>query len=159
MASSGTGGVVENALDPMSPQHVALARLLRERRRNREDGGRSRGVVVGTKMHLARFVLAGERVASLSVSQMIVVRAERDPRLGGRLHWCRGRQIGDDVVAGALLAFHLRVDLDGDAGQREAGRVGVGVVKRFLGAGERFVGHHREDLVRAVASNADRDDA
>ena len=63
IASSGTGGVVENALDPISPssspgpeadEDVALARLLRQRRGDREDGRRSRRVVVGAEMNLAR---------------------------------------------------------------------------------------------------------
>ena len=87
-ASSGTGGVVGERVRPDQPEllarpeadeDVALARLLRQRRRDGENGGRSRRVVVRAEMNLAGVVLAGQRVARFAVAEVIVVRADARP--------------------------------------------------------------------------------
>ena len=50
----------------------------------REHRRRARGVVVGAVVDLSGLVLAGERVAGVAAAEVIVVRAERDPRLARR---------------------------------------------------------------------------
>ena len=69
---------------PEREQHVAAARLLRKRFGDSEHRGRARRIVVRAVVNLAGFFLAGERVAVVAAAEMVVVRAQRNPRLDRR---------------------------------------------------------------------------
>ena len=109
-----------------------MTRFLGERRGDRENRGGARRVVVRTGMHFSRVLFRRERIACFAVAEMIVVRADGDPRLRRCRHGTRGRQIRDDVVARSLLTQHLGVDVNRRVGNREPGRVRIRVVQRLL---------------------------
>ena len=67
------------------------------------------------------------------------------------------RQVGDDVVAGAILAHDRGMNPGRDPWQREPGRVRVGIVERLLRGTERLVGW--KDLRGDLTGDADGDDA
>ena len=93
MSASGIGGRDVNADDPSSPSSSPDQKLKTRFRRRcsfenvsamRQHGRRARGVVVGAAMHASGFLFGRERQAVGAGSEMIVVRAERDPGLGTR---------------------------------------------------------------------------
>src|SRR5207247_5082570 len=90
---------------PERQQHVPSSRLTRKRLADGEHGCGAGRVVVGAEMNLSRFLFSRERVAAGAVPEMIVMGAERHPRLlHARCRTCR-RQIGDDVPTLLALAF------------------------------------------------------
>ena len=130
-----------NAADPSSPSSspdqnasstLRLPRLLRERVGDGQHRRGARRVVVGAEMDLAGFVLAGERVAGFAVAEVIVVRAERDPRLRDAGRRRRRRQVGDDVVAGLLLAHDSALTRARDVGKAKPADVRIAGVERLL---------------------------
>src|SRR5262249_16296233 len=141
---------------PERDEHVALPGLPRQDRRRRQYRRRARRVVVGAVVNLVRLVLARQRVAGLAVTEMLVGRADRTPRLGDRAGRLGGRQIREDVVAGLLLALHRGADVDGDARNGEAGDVRVTGIERLLCFFKRLAGA-AENLRADAAADADRD--
>ena len=140
---------------PEVEQHVAPARLFGQRLADRQHRRRSRRVVVGAGVDPARLFLARERAAAVAVAEMIVVRPERDPRLLHARRRRRGRQVGDDVVPGLLLALDRCLDVRGDAGQVESRDVRVSGIERLLRVLERLVLGAREQRLRRLAGDAD----
>ncbi len=89
---------------PEVEDQVPAALFLRERVGDAQHGRRARGVVVGAAMHASGFLLRRERQAVGAGPEMVVVRAEGDPRLRTRRRRRRRGQIAADVAAGARLA-------------------------------------------------------
>ena len=119
---------------------------------------RARGVVVRAVMDRARLFLARQRVAVSPTTKMIVVGAERHPRLVHARRRARRRQIRDDVPSGLRLALHGGANRDGRGRNREAGHVRVAGIEFLLHGLEIFAGG-REDRAAGVTADARGDDA
>ena len=76
----------------------------REQVRQLDHARRSRGVVVGARMHLAD--LRRRQRVLVAVAEMVVVRADDDVFVG------LARQIAEDVVNRGLLALDIHVERD-----------------------------------------------
>ena len=80
------------------------------------------------------------------MAEVIVVRAERDPRLGDRRRRRRRRQVARRRCGrSASRGRRRRATVDGDVREREAGDVRVRGVERLLRVVERLVRRRRED--------------
>ena len=169
MSASGMGGARGERGRAEQPQFLARPEVedqvpappfLRERVGDAQHGRRAGRVVVGAAVHAPGLLLGRERHAVGAGPEMVVVRAERHPRLRTRRRGRRGRQIADDVAARPRFANDRRVHADLDAGQREARHVRVAGVERFLRLRQRLprgagCEQGRRDLVR----DAERENA
>ncbi len=123
-----------------------------------KHGRAARRVVVRAVMNLAGVFLGRQRSAGRSVTEMIVVSADRDPRALHAGDRRRRGQIGQHVVAGLLLAKHLGVHRHREVGNGEPGHVRIAAVELLLHGLERLAGC-REDRVGRFAGNAGGGDA
>jgi hypothetical protein len=109
-------------------------------------------------MNRVRLVLVGERIPRAAAAEVIVVRADRDPRLADSRHRRACGQVRHHVVAGLLLADDPGVDRDHQTGNREARDMRIAAVELLLHVLQILSGR-RKDRSGRLAAEADRDDA
>ncbi len=106
--------------------------------RDGEHRRTARRVVVRAQMRLAGVLLAGERVAVASESEVIVVCADHDPRLDYAGHGTRRREIRHDIAPRLLLANERRLQRERDLVECEPCDMRIAAVQLLLNRLQRF---------------------